>query len=494
MSGSNHFNSLIISVLIISCIAVGIAAAYADFIVIGLVTGLFAGAFLLNKPKWSIWLILLLGLVIVGLLALWIPGLKRLHWAVSLLGFLLLAVSIFHRFSYHKENRVSSPHINIALAFLLYSILITLVQLYSVSELTSAVKRYFQVWGLMFALSWYVLDQIEIKRLTKCILYVAVIQLPFAVHQLVVLVPMRQGYVSSMPELVPADIVVGTFEGDMLGGGANAEMATFLIIVFAFLLARWKEGLLTSSRLFWISLPVLLPLFLGETKIVLILLPIMFIGLYGGQLIKNPVQAFSALVIGFVMTLSAGYVYIEFFLGEPMHKVIDDTLLYNVYQRGYGGYLLNRTSVLTFWWERNASDPFHLLLGHGLGSAHSGASALIPGHIDSRYQKYGIALTAAAQLLWETGALGLMLYLSIIAFAWHHAGALLRKVESSEVYADLSAIRAILPFFIVYLFYRSALLETMSFQIVFALILGYLSILSRSVYPYKSSAIKGVVF
>ena len=59
---------------------------------------------------------------------------------------------------------------------------------------------------------------------------------------------MRKGYAGSIQGLVPVDIIAGTFGGELFGGGNNAEMATFLIIVLAFLLSRWRSGLLPTKK------------------------------------------------------------------------------------------------------------------------------------------------------------------------------------------------------------------------------------------------------
>jgi hypothetical protein len=54
-----------------------------------------------------------------------------------------------------------------------------------------------------------------------------------------------------------------------------------------------------------------------------------------------------------------------------------------------------------------------------------------------------------------------------------------RRAAAPEVRADAAAIQAVIPLFVVYLTYRIALLEGLSFQIVFACLLGYLAWLHR---------------
>ena len=78
-----------------------------------------------------------------------------------------------------------------------------------------------------------------------------VLQLPFAFYELIYIVPIRE----RIPGLVPVDAVAGTFGTSCTGGGVNAGMAVFLIIVLGFLIARHRARLLWSGAgyCFWVS-------------------------------------------------------------------------------------------------------------------------------------------------------------------------------------------------------------------------------------------------
>ncbi len=217
------------------------------------------------------------------------------------------------------------------------------------------------------------------------------------------------------------------------------------------------------------------PLFLGETKAVVILLPLMFLVLYRGGVIARPHYGVAGLLLGTLLTAAASYVYLNL-----SDKSVDDQityyLSYNIYNKGYGLNHLNRTTVLTFWAEQQgAHNPVSFLLGNGLGSSHTSAG----GHVAMRYPNHGIGLTAASTLLWDMGILGSGLFASILVLAWRTAGHLQKRSAEPIVRADAAAIQAGLVIFTVYLFFRQSLLEAMSFQIVFAVMLGYLAWLHR---------------
>ncbi len=457
----------------------GLVAVTANTIIVALAAGLLIGMLMLAVPIWSVWLILFAGLLVVGVLPLWLDSLaSKSVWAVSLLGFLLFLRAVYKLLTTPGLAQTTPVFIWVAVVFIVFVVINSIAQWYSAGEFLGGLKRYFQAWGLMFAMAWIVADRAHFLNWKKFLLIVALMQLPFAVYELLVLVPIREPLVMSLPGLVPIDVVAGTFGASLYTGGANAEMATFLIIVFAFLLAHNREKTLPRKYLAMLTLPVLAPLFMGDTKVVVILMPLMFLILFRRELIARPHYGVLGLIVGGFLTVAVGYAYLTF-SQMNLDEFVADTLKYNVYQVGYGNYALNRTTVLSFWAEQQgAKDPVSFLFGNGLGSAQP-SSALVPGHVAMRYRGYGIGLTGTSTLLWETGVFGFGLFIAVLALAWRCAGRLRRVSDDPTVRADTSAIQAALAIFAFYPFYRATLLDTLTFQIVFATLLGYLAWLHR---------------
>lgn len=471
-------NSLVIVLIsILLAIVFGLVSVTANAILVSLAVSLVVGVALLARPAWIVWLILILGLMVTGILPLFSHDrlVSKTAWGVSLLGLILAIVAFFTVATSPGVRKDTPAFIWVAVSFLFYSVLISFIQWHSMGEFAGGFKRYFHMWGLLFALCWLPFDETLIRRLRKFILIVALVQLPFALYQLIVLVPIREGLRYSIPGLVPIDIVAGTFGAFLYGGGSSGEMATFLIIVLAFLLAQSMEKILTFRRLILLSSLVLVPLFLGETKAVIILLPLMFVTLYRRVIIARPHYGLGGLLLGMLLTAAASYAYLS--LSErSVDRQIADYLAYNVYNKGYGINHLNRTTVLTFWAEQQgAHNPVSFLFGNGLGSSHTTAG----GHVAMRYPNHGIGLTGASTLLWDMGIMGSGLFAAILVLAWRTAGRLRKQSAEPIVRADTAAIQVGLVIFAVYLFFRQSLMETMSFQIVFAAMLGYLAWLHR---------------
>ena len=74
---------------------------------------------------------------------------------------------------------------------------------------------------------------------------------------------------------------------------------------------------------------------------------------------------------------------------------------------------------------------------------------------------------------------GCGLLIAMFSCAWFAAGRLYRESINPIVRADANAIQAALSLFIFHLFYSPSLLEVLTFQIVFAAMLGYLAWLYR---------------
>jgi hypothetical protein len=464
----------------------GKLATTADPMVIGMGVSSFVGIALLRKPEWNVELVIVLGLF-AGLMPLFFDALAvKAVWGVAILGFMLLFGALYRLITIPSLIKSTPLFIWVALLFFIYSIVDSIVQLYSAKEFIGGFKRYYQVWGLMFGLSWIDFDKKYVEQWRKTVLIICLLQVPFCLYELFVVVPSLEGLVESRPELVPIDVVAGSFGASKLGGGNSAEMAIALIIMFGFLLSRYKSSIMTGKELLIISLVLLSPLAMGETKIIIIFFPMMFGTLYRKELISRPHYLIAALVFVGLFTVTA--VGVNMMVTKmTLDQLIFDTLRYNVYEVGYGGFYLNRTTVLTFWAQHQSlADPVSFLFGNGLGSAQSGSGSSLGGHLDTHFLNYGIGFTGVAMLLWELGVFGVTLFLLMMAMAWRCANQLIAQSVDPIVRADALAIQAGLFLFSFYPLYMGALFSEFGFQVIFTFMLGYLAWMYKQHSEYKS--------
>ncbi len=451
----------------------GVASATANPYVVALTAGLFGGVFLLAYPRLTIWLVLVGGLVVAGLCQLFVPALQKIAWVVTILGFVLMGSVVLSLLSPNSVHRRVPPFIWIACAIIAFALVSSIVQGGRSLETIAGVRRYFPMWGLIFALTVLSLPNDVLERWKKVVLAVALVQLPFALYQLLVLVPKRVGM---GPGIVPIDIVAGTFGANMEGGGANNVMATFIAIVVAFLGTYWQEKQIDTRKWLGLSIICVAPLFLGEAKIALVYMIVVFLMLSARDFSYNPSRAFGILFCGGLVVAAIASVLLLFFSkGLTPLEFIGNILAHNFGEEGRAHYELNRWTVLVFWWQQHGlHNADKMLFGHGLGSSFPAVFGLMSGHVHLRYPTMGIGITAASQLLWDLGIVGVALYAALFLSAWQAASSVIRRSDSANLCAGMQAARVALVILALWYPYKATILSNPGAQVIFAFVFGYI--------------------
>lgn len=465
--------------MLLLAVITGLAASTANLVLIVMLVGLMVGVALIAAPRISVWIIIVLGLTCGFIISTIGPSFGKLAWAVVLMSMLLVLPCIIKLM---VGTKGIPTHIWLALAFVAYTVIVSILQRSPMSEYFAGFKRFFQMYGLMLALALLDFKEEDHRRWLKLMLFIALIQLPFALYEYIVLVPLRLGL---MTDTEATDVVAGTLGANLVGGSANGEMVAFLIMALAFVMARWRSGLIGNLATMGMTTILMFPLVLSETKIVVVLLPMVWFIVMRKEITKKPIQFVFQLLALLIITVAIGSIYIGMIKGGT-EKAFDVILGYNAGSQGYGGLLLNRTTVYSFWWDNQGwQDPLKLLIGNGLGSSFSNPDSPVGGRIGMKYFGYGIDLTAASALLWDTGLIGLLLFLSILASAWVSAGRLWGTVSDPSIRADALAIQACIAILMIYVFYDSTLVNILSFELIAAFVLGHLGYLVRVNKPQK---------
>ncbi|MEK8050122.1 hypothetical protein AACH10_07720 [Ideonella sp. DXS22W] len=453
--------------------------------IIGLVVAAVGASILAAAPRISVSLLLVLGLAVDGVVVLLLPALGKISWLLSGLGLLLFANAAFSllgrrmAFAGHaatKVRQIDSAPALAALLFVAYALLVSLANGSGPFEVAAGFKRYFQYWGLLFALAVMPFAVADRARWLRWLLYLAGVQIVFAIYQRWVLMPKRVGMGHGV---VPVDVVAGTFGATLDGGGQSAAMAAFLLVVLMFLMVAWRERALPRTRIAGLAVLAALPLGMGETKIVVLLLPMLLLVAQARYLKSRPVTTLLLLVVGATAAAGLALLYLSM-TGKPGQSIEDRlavTLAYNFGQLGYSGqtFTLNRSTALSFWWhQQSAGDPLHTVFGHGLGSSYYGAGALVVGHLARQFGFIDIGLTAVSTLLWDLGLAGLLIYLSIFGFTWRALRRIGGRVSTPLDIAKLAALRCAVLSFLVLSFYSNAIVAAASSGILFALVIGHI--------------------
>lgn len=449
----------------------GLLAATANPVMIGLGAGMVLGPLLLLMPEVTVWVILVIGLLFGVLSA--NPLLSKGIWVISLMSMLLLIPSVVNML--WSKQRQAPFFMLIALLFLVYVVGGSIIQGHSIVEFVGGFKRYFQTFGLMMALTMIAFTPQNFVRWRKFLMIVALLQFPFALYELLVLVPLRGGLALSSET---TDVIAGTFGANLEGGSPNSVMVIYLFIALSFLVAHWRAGLINSKIFYPAAFICLLPLAMGETKIAVIMLPLVGLVLLKDDFIKAPLRYLFVISIIIMLTVMLGYVYVSVIMHTDLDDFVNGTIQYNFGDKGYSStQSLNRFTSITFWVQQQSwNDPVGLLFGNGLGSSYTSPEDNA-GYLGIKYGHYGIDLTAVSTLLWDTGLLGFIMYMSIFLAAWSAAGRLQRSVSDPAVKADALAIQAAISLFLLNLPYSDSNVNLISMELIYAIVLGYLGYL-----------------
>ena len=415
--------------LVIIAALTGLVAATGDLLIIGFLVVTVLIIVLATNPGALLWISVLGGLIVSGLLELYLPNLQIIRWAFAMAAILLPVAALIRNMRPTAVALFPMPALFFwAMAFLLLCLVTTTLNWHGVGQAVFGWKSYFQVWGLLIGLALLRQTPSLFNSLPKTMLLIGLIQLPFALQQYLFLAPQRVGLQHG---IVPVDIVAGTFGASLTGGGSNAAMAVFQIILASVILALWRSGAL---RRFWV-LPLagilLVPIFINESKISVIYILLSYLIIFWTDVVKRPLRFIAG--FGFIAAMAVGLILSYGALHESSAYKSPMALVEHVIEQntrkgvGYGTYSLNRTTSLLFWAEeQNRYGLASALLGHGLGESRDENTVLglSQSMAVNRYAGLGIGLTSVTSLLWDVGVLGLLLMLGMFISAYRLAGKL----------------------------------------------------------------------
>lgn len=470
-------------------VLLGLVSSTGNFLLIGILSGLLLTLGVAFFPHLLLWTTIIGGLVVSGAIALYLPQFQLVSWLVAgSSGLLILYIGreLFRLDTKERAKSYTPNLIYLALLFLLLVLINMLASQATIGTTLSGIKGYFQMWPLMFALALVRWDEKTMLAVPKVMVWIALVQIPFVLHQYWVLVPERLGVGFG---IVPVDVVAGTFGAERMGGGANATLAIFMIMVWTVLLAKWKYKRITGLRFGLLSPVLLTPLFLNESKLAVLYIAIVFMVLFKDDL-RNRFHVFfigAAAVTLFIFALMTSYVAIHATEGNiTMASYLQETLDQNFSDKRTTrwSYELNRSSVYGFWAdEHGLADPFHTLIGHGLAQSRASSGVIkVSSLATTKYQYMGIGQVSTSALLWDVGLFGLLLVLGMFWWAWQATKELSRYFHAQpEMGALFRGLQAIVPVFVISLAHKDLFLIALPTQALILGVLGYIAYWQRNI-------------
>jgi len=319
-----------------------------------------------------------------------------------------------------------------------------------------------------------------IDQFPRVLVGIALVQLPFVLHQYLFLVPARMGLGGGV---VAEDVVAGTLGATAGGGGANAVLSLLLIIAASILLAKFKRGLVSPLSLCLHLLVLMLPIVLNSNRIALLYLLLVYLMLFTAEMFRATVKTiFVAVLFGVILAVvSWSYMKVSS-RADPsleLQSYVVQTIKDNTEENhGYGSFKLNRLGSLTFWVEEHRKASLdYVLLGHGAGASREGeGGAIAPRTLaQQEYPGVGIGLTTVSAILWDTGIVGFACWVAILWSAYRAAGRTARHYDAVPARAaSLLGLQVAIPILFISFFHKSFLTFHLPYQTLVVLVLGYI--------------------
>lgn len=468
----------VLGLAVASGLLIAIGALPILFLLLGAVAGLGA---LFVPLEWLIWMLLILTFFIQGPLAsvllspvvAWIPyGLAALVFVRSLLECLPIT-----KFSSQSEAPASNPgSIPVILTIYVAIILISaLINRTPWVQLAVGLKTYLSFWAVTFALLVNRWSVEQLDRLWRWIPWGLALQLPVVLYQVFVLVPERQ----MRGDETAFDAVVGTFGGD--GGGNSSFLVLYGIAASVLAVSRaqfklggWGVAILTIA--FSIALTLA-----GEVKAAFFWVPIAVGVGFHDHLIRRP--AFLIAVIGglagFIVGTAMVYEAIHWTSRGAEHVPIETRIerasryFFNPSEINYETGEISRGASVALWVEDQYTDWPNRLIGFGPAASRA-KSVVAVGVVAQRFAPLAIAATTLSMLLWDAGAISVLLFSGLILVTLGYAMRLIRDpVLSATHRASARMVASLLAVFVTMLFYDRALVDEPCTQLLLALLIGY---------------------
>lgn len=437
---------LIIGTLFFAALSGAVVAFGSKVLILPILAIMGLAAVLAMPASWTLWLMFIALFVVLGPVV-YFSHFTQLQWLPPLMGTIFLFHIVIHtmRDKSPRTARVLPGFIYLLITFLLLAIFATAIDVPELPELINASRFYLFMWPVMLVFMLGIVQPATIERVWKAVLAVTVLQLPVAAYQYF-FVAKRSSRLS------PWDAVVGTFPGNIEGGGQSAAMGLMLLVTMLLAIALWRKKKLHGL---WATLVVsagLVVLALAEVKAVVLLLPFVVAVYYRRELLKRPLESVLSMVLAGVLMAALFVGYQRLHYDETTHSTSNPNLPTTTTDRilralspdteSKDEHQIGRVTHLVLWWDFNVKqgDLQHSLFGYGIGATQT--SNLGTGEIARRFP-YPMDVSTSTILLWETGLLGHLLFIAILASGAWLSGRLANDMvvpELEQVFLRVGAV------------------------------------------------------
>lgn len=453
----------------------GLISSTGSMLLAGAFIGAVLGACLALSIRTLFYVAMFFCLAICGLLEFYL-FIGQANWLASGLCLVLMLISCATSLMRREEIKIDNSIYPVVIFFIMTMIAGGVINLIAPIQWLVGLRTYLPFIGVLLVFTTF-LKQRDLEIIPILLVVVGLLQLPFCMHQFFVIGPLRNSTLASVGGSQEA--MVGTFGGDMFGGGYTAEMAIFTLITACLAVALKGKGYVLQAFRYLMPLAALLCVALSETKIVILITPIVFCIIFWEELRASPKFFLGATISMLsVIALLIGVYALRFYGtgGDQLHALtysFDPNFMVDRYHRG-------RMAALIHWWNNVvlSGDMIRALFGYGVASTLESSRVLGEGNAVKIFG-LGLDAHAACKLLWDTGISGFLIFAWLLVRSARNANQILNRVQSVNIAATLKVSRGAMFIFAAMLPYQVAMFGGAPMQFLFWLFIGYIECCNR---------------
>jgi len=475
----SHITRIVPYLLVIAAAVLGVILVDSNNLklVVIVIVGVM-GIFVVASPPILLWLSIFGGIVVAGVARLYTPGLQQIRWMVAVTAtclFVHVLLNIASKISADKFRYLSSI-VFWSLVFVVLTIVSSILNKTDTNSLIIGLKGYFQSWGILFALALLTWSPKLLNAIPTALIWIALVQLPFVLHQYLFIVPNRVGLGDG---IVPVDIVSGTFGGDIFGGGMNAVLSAYLFVALSISLAWWRKGVIQTKLMVVLSVALLTPVFLNEAKISVVYMVVVFFVVYRKDFITRPIR-FIGITLGMLVVLVALLTSYTAHIENTKVNTIEDlakfTYEYNFGKSQTFNDKLSRGGAIEYWAKQHGmQDVVGTLIGHGVGASRIESDRNSVVEFNTINPELGIGRIAIIAVLWDSGVIGLLALCVIFWTAFRTAGRLSNEIDDPRISSLCLGLQGAIAVIFVSLWHKNFFVYQIGYQTILVIVLGYLA-------------------
>jgi hypothetical protein len=405
----------LVSAIAVLCLVGGVAAALGSVLVVGVLAASLVGVALLMNPRVHMGFGMVFAMVITGVLEFFF-FFGQANWLSSLLVGSMLIPAVM-RLMWERTERYGLTLFGISIvSYLLLLLVSSAINRIDPVQAIVGVRSYLPYIGVATLLVYGGFSLTFLRKLPTWLLWIGLLQLPAALVQYFVVGPWRGTLRNAVGR--EDEAIVGTFGGSVITGGYTGEMAAFLVMMVMMLLALKREGRVSGFVVAVGAVTLLLPVLLAETKVVVVLLPLLMLACFGGEVARKPKFALGLGVGGSILIGAVVLTYFNRYWKDgavamkQLGYSFDPDFMVRPGHRG-------RVGTVIHWFDTNvlSGDLVGSLVGHGVASSVEGSLTI---GVGSAVRRFGLGLDshAMSRLLWDGGMLTFAVFVFLCARAF----------------------------------------------------------------------------